>query len=534
METYPSLIDGADGEHDKWIHVLRTSAMLADEIGCLRLKRGLDRGTIDGVPDDRAVGRVGVSSREQIDRATAAARRAQREWADTSVADRIELGRRINEVMRKNADRFAEYLVVEGHPRKFAELEIAVALEGTSELSLELTRAQLEQVAQVGGRETRLVRKPDGVVCVHPPHNAPAANSLLAIGALVAGNAVVVKAPRSAPLTTAWAWRELVHPALCDFGAPRGLVNVVCGEPNAVLKQWLESEDTDNLMFFGDSARGIPVGRDWFHRGKKTVLELSGNDGVMIWRDAEVELAVEALQEAYYGSGQVCMAPNFVVVHPAVADTVIARLTDLVRTVRPGMPEDRNTVLSPVFKSAEFFLTLEQAVAGGAQVLFGGNRIDVDGNVSDVGFFLEPTALRVAGLELADRLDVVRNETFFPLLSIVVPEDRGDDDALLRECVGFMNGNRYGLRNSLWSTDADVIDTFCRGMNNSGTLKVNDSHIGVSPGVATHGGTGLSGGPYGGANYPALGTSHLQAISIATRVRPRREIFQVSDGTAPS
>ncbi|WAP60216.1 aldehyde dehydrogenase family protein [Streptomyces sp. S465] len=534
METYPSLIDGADGEHDKWIHVVRTSAMLADEIGCLRLKRGLDRGTIDGVRDDRAVGRVGISSREQIDRAAAAARRAQREWADASVTDRIELGRRINEVMRKNIDRFIEYLVAEGHPRRFAELEIAVAMEGTSELGLELTRAQLEQIGHVGGRQTRLIRKPDGVVCVHPPHNAPAANSLLAIGALIAGNAVVVKAPRSAPLTTAWAWRELVYPALCDFGAPRGLVNVVCGEPNAVLRQWLDSDDTDNLMFFGDSARGIPVGRDWFNRGKKTVLELSGNDGVLIWRDAEVELAVEALREAYYGSGQVCMAPNFAVVHPDIADTVISRLADTVRTMRPGMPEDRTTVLSPVFKSAEFFQTLEQAVAGGAETLFGGHRIDVEGNVSDVGFFLEPTAIRVDGLALADRLDVVRKETFFPLLSIVVPERRDDDHALLRACVGFMNGNRYGLRNSLWSRDAHVIETFCGGMNNSGTLKVNDSHIGVSPGVATHGGTGLSGGPYGGANYPALGTSHLQAISIATEVRPRRAIFEVADGATPS
>ncbi|MFF9482868.1 aldehyde dehydrogenase family protein [Streptomyces sp. NPDC014733] len=533
METYPSLIDGVDGEHDKWIHVLRTSAMLTDEIGCLRLKRGLDRGTVAGVPDDRVVGRVGVSTPEQLERATAAARRAQLDWAGASVDDRVELGRRINKVMRENTGRFAEYLAAEGHPRKFAELEIAVAMEGTSELSLELTRAQLARVERVGDRETRLVRKPDGVVCVHPPHNAPAANSLLGIGALIAGNAVVVKAPRSAPLTTAWAWRELVCPVLCDFGAPTGLVNVVCGEPNAVLRQWLASEDTDNLMFFGDSTRGIPVGQEWFAAGKKTVLELSGNDGVLVWRDAEIDLVVEALQEAYYGSGQVCMAPNFVVVHPAVADTVISRLADAVRTMRPGLPEDRDTVLSPVFKSAEFFTTLEQAVVGGAELLYGGNRIDVEGKASEVGFFLEPTAVKVAGLALADRLDVVRKETFFPLLSIVVPDDGRDDTALLRACVGFMNRNRYGLRNSLWSRDPEVIEAFCAGVN-SGTLKVNDSHIGVSPGVATHGGTGLSGGPYGGANYPVLGTSRLQAISIATDVHPRREIFEVARGTVPS
>ena len=87
-------------------------------------------------------------------------------------------------------------LMAEGHPRRLALSGTLSAIEMTAEENLARYRSQLAEVVQVGARETRLVRKPDGVVAVHPPHNAAAANSMLAIGALVAGNSVIIKAPR--------------------------------------------------------------------------------------------------------------------------------------------------------------------------------------------------------------------------------------------------------------------------------------------------------------------------------------------------
>jgi acyl-CoA reductase-like NAD-dependent aldehyde dehydrogenase len=526
VESLASLINGENAEHDKWIYSLRASAMLRDEIGTLRLKRALDRGMLDGCNDDRVAGRVGISTSEQISQATEAAKNAQLSWRTTPVDDRIELGRRIHDSMVKHYAAFVDFLVAEGHPRRFAELEIMTALEGTSERSLEQARAHLEQKSNTGDRETRLVRKPDGVVCIHPPHNAPAANSLLGIGAILVGNGLVVKAPRSVPLTTAWVWREVVHPAIVEFGAPPGLVNLICAEPAAVLQNWLESDDVHNLMYFGESNRGMDIGRQWFIRNKKTVLELAGNDGVLVWDDAEVDLAVDALTECFFGSGQVCVAPNYAIVHPAVADEVIARLADAVAAIRPGMPEHEATVLSPVFKSAQFFDMLRTSQTQGARLMFGGRRIDINGRPSEIGFFIEPTVIRIDGLKAAAESDPVRQETFFPLLPIVVPDaDDTDGDDLLGACIALMNRNAYGLRNTLWTQSEMVAERFCIETQNGGTLKVNDSHIGVVPGLATHGGTGLSGGPYGGANYPILGTSHLQAISIATRVQPRRDVF---------
>ncbi|HEX3614174.1 MAG TPA: aldehyde dehydrogenase family protein [Sporichthyaceae bacterium] len=532
MDTYPSVIAGHDATHDKWLHVVRAGALLREEIPALKLKRKLDRGVITDTDDPRVAGRVGLSTPEQVAAASVAARRAQPDWGATSVDERIAFARLLGDQIRAQAERIVDFLVAEGHPKRLADWEVFSAIEMTSEDSLALSRRQLSDVTQVGQRETRLVRKPDGVVAVHPPHNAPVGNSMLAIGALIAGNAVIVKAPRSAPLGTAWFWREIVRPVLAKVGAPDGTMNLICAAPEEVLDHWLRSPDVDDLLFVGESTRGIEIGNRWHAAGKKTILELAGNDGVLVWRDAEVSLAVRALTECFYGSTQICMVPKYALVHRDVAEQVLAELAREVATIRPGYPEEEGALLSPVLKSAEFEKALADAVDRGARLVCGGRRLEIDGTPGDMGLFIEPTLVRVDGLDAAADLDVVREETFFPLLPIVVVDpadsaeggDRGDE-RLLRDCVDFMNRNRYGLRNSVWTQDPETIELICARLNNGGILKVNDSHIGQVVGLPTHGGTGRSGGPFGEAHFPILRTSHLQAISIATAVEPRESVF---------
>lgn len=532
MYSYPSLVDGQDAEHDKWLYVIRAGALLRDEISSLKLKRSLDRGTLSGTDDPRVAGRVGFSTSEQVAAASAAARRAQPDWGAATVDERIAFARAVGERVRAHADQFTDVLVAEGHPKRLAVWEVASSLEMTSEENLDRVRRQLCETGRVGQRETRLVRKADGVVAVHPPHNAATANSMLAMGALMAGNSVIIKAPRSAPLGTAWFWREMVRPVLSEMGAPAGVLNVICASPGEVLDHWLNSSDVDDLMFFGESERGIAIGNEWTSRGKKAILELAGNDGVLVWRDAEVTHAVTALTECFYGSSQICMVPKYAIVHADVAPALLRELAAAVAAIKPGYPEDEESLLSPVLKQADYDLVLKDALGAGAELVHGGRRLEIDGRADDMGPFIEPTLLRVDGLAAADELDAVRRETFFPLLPIVVVDPDGDDHRLLLDCLNFMNRNRYGLRNSVWSRDPHVIDTVCRRLSNGGILKINDSHIGQVAGLPTHGGTGLTGGPFGEAHYPVLRTSRLQAISIATAVEPRSSVFSSVTGRA--
>jgi acyl-CoA reductase-like NAD-dependent aldehyde dehydrogenase len=80
--------------------------------------------------------------------------------------------------------------------------------------------------------------------------------------------------------------------------------------------------------------------------------------------------------------------------------------------------------------------------------------------------------------------------------------------------IDFVNANDYGLRNSVWASDEQVIERVVLEVANAGLLKVNESHIGFAPPLATHGGTGRTGGPHGELHHPILRTSHLQGMAV--------------------
>jgi acyl-CoA reductase-like NAD-dependent aldehyde dehydrogenase len=426
--------------------------------------------------------------------------------------------------LRRGRAELVELMVAEGSPRALAQWQVAGLLELFSPQTLDWCESQLRQDFQHGPRRLTVRRVPDGVVCVNPPQNAPAASALFGITPLLAGNAVVVRAPRSAPLGVMYALRELVVPALAELGAPPGVLNVFCARPAPTIKAWLDSPLVNDVFYTGDVERGLAFERDCVASGKKPILELAGNDCVVVWRDADLELAVEALTECFYGSGQICMVPNQVLAHPEIADELLDRLSRAAAEIRPGFPEDPDVLLSPVLRTERFFAYVNDALAHGASLVHGGRRLEVDGSVCDTGLFLEPTVLRVDGLADCRRIEAVRSETFFPLLPVVVPAPTPDDE-LLPALLGHVNSNPYGLRNSLWAKDPAVIDWFAARVVNGGLLKINDSHIGFLPYLPTHGGTGLTGGAFGEANYPMLRSSHLQGVSIADGVRPRDAVF---------
>lgn len=525
VPTYPSYVGGEDIYADRYVYTVTTRSILDDVFASLTLKRRLEQGVLEPVAaDTRVVGRCALADPDVVRRACVAAAAAASVWAEVPLATRMRLGVGIRERLRRNHADLVDVLVAEGNPRALVEWQVAGLFETFSEETLGWCARQMHQEFTHGPRSLLVRRMPDGVVCVNPPQNAPAASALFGITALLAGNAVVVRAPRSAPLGVMYALRELVVPVLDELGAPPGTLNVFCGRPGPVMRAWLDSPHVDDIFYTGGVDKGLEVQRDCIERGKKPILELAGNDCLVVWRDANLNLAVEALTECFYGSGQICMVPNQVVVHPAVADDLFHLLREAVAHIRPGFPEEHDVLLTPVLRSERFFGYVRDALDRGAQLLHGARRLEVDGTASDTGLFLEPTVLRIDGLAASREIRAVREETFFPLLPVIVPEP-APDDMLFTAVIDFVNSNPYGLRNSLWATDRSVIDRFLRQVGNSGLLKINDSHIGFLPYLPSHGGTGLTGGVFGEANYLMLRTSHLQGVSIAQQVSPREAVF---------
>jgi acyl-CoA reductase-like NAD-dependent aldehyde dehydrogenase len=525
LRSYPSYIADRDVPGVGWVYTVTAGSLLEDVFTRVSLKRSLEQDPDSDAANHRyVVGRCAVASTEDIDAATEAAAEAAKEWAATPLKHRMKLGPMFREQLIKNRETFLDLIVAEGHPRKLAEWEFTCLLQVFSDESCSWYEQQMYTEFQHGERRLIVRRQADGVVCVNPPQNAPAPSAALAVPALMAGNAVVVRAPRSIALSTMYTLRELAAPILRELNAPPGTLNVICGKPRQTLDRWLAHPGVDDIFYFGGSEEGLRFQAECVARGKKPILELAGNDGLVVWRDADLVLAAEAITESFFGSGQICMVPNYVVAHPDIAGALLELVKTQIRSIRPGHPEQDDVLLSPVRRSERFFAILDQALAGGGKLVTGGRRVELDGTPSVAGVFLEPTVVRVDGLAGSRKLDLVRHETFFPLLPIVIPE-AAPDDVLLDQVIDFVNTNEYGLRNSLWARSETVLERFVARVRNGGLLKVNDSHIGFLPYLPTHGGTGLTSGIHGEANYPILKTSHLQGVSISPGTPPRRAVF---------
>ncbi len=525
LRSYDLFIGGKDVPGDGWVYTTSAASLLEDVFTSISLKRALEKN-----PDDEAskhryvVGRCGVATNEHIDEAVQAAADATREWAAVPLQRRMRLGELFRQTLLDNQEEFLELLVAESHPVNLARWELSCLQQVYGPESLAWYAQNMHTEFQHGSRRLIVRRQPDGVVCFNPPQNAAGPSAALAVLPLMAGNAVVVRAPRSIPLSTMYLCRDLIAPLLDEVGAPAGVLNVICSNPKQTMDRWVESPLVNDIFFIGGSEEGFKLQERCIANGKKPILELAGNDTIVVWKDADLDAATEAILECFYGSGQICMVPNCVVVHPEVADALIAKIQEQIVDIRPGYPDEEGVLLSPVRRAEKFFNLQKQAIENGATLISGGGRMEIDGTPSETGVFLQPTVLRVDGLATARELEMVKHETFFPLLPVIVPEAAGDSEHL-EDFIEFVNTNAYGLRNSLWAGSDEVIDSFVARIVNGGLLKVNDSHIGFLPYLPSHGGTGLTGGAFGEANYPMLKTSHVQGVSVATGIRPRQAVF---------
>jgi acyl-CoA reductase-like NAD-dependent aldehyde dehydrogenase len=525
VRSYSSYIGDRDVDGVGWVYTVTAGSLLEDVFTSVSLKRQLEQDPDSDAAHHRyVVGRVAVASAADVDASIESAAAAAPEWAARPLAHRMKLGPMFRDRLIENQRTFIDLLIAEGHPRQLAEWEFTCLLQVFSDESCSWYAQQMHTEFTHGERRLIVRRQPDGVVCVNPPQNAPAPSAALAIPALMGGNSVIVRAPRSIALSTMYTLRELAAPVLRELNAPPGTLNVLCSRPKQTLDRWLEHPGVDDIFYFGGSEAGLEFQAECVARGKKPILELAGNDGLVVWKDADLGLAAEAIAECFYGSGQICMVPNYVIAHPDIADELLERIIGVAGAIRPGYPEDQGVLLSPVRRSEKFFAILDQALDGGAELVCGGRRVELDGTPSVAGVFLEPTVVRVNGLADSRQLNIVRHETFFPLMAVVVPEPESDG-ALLDEVIRFVNTNEYGLRNSLWAREESVISRFVGRVRNGGLLKVNDSHIGFLPYLPTHGGTGITSGIHGEANYPILKTSHLQGVSISAGIRPRHAVF---------
>jgi betaine-aldehyde dehydrogenase len=377
-----------------------------------------------------------VSGVSDVDTAVRAADAAFEGWRETTPAERqLALLRIADAVERRAGDLIQAEVENTGKP---------VGLTTTEELppAVDTLRffagaARLLEGRSAGeylaGHTSWVRREPVGVVGAVTPWNYPLMMAVWKIApVLAAGNTLVLKPSDTTPASTL-----LLAEIAAEF-LPPGVLNVVCGDRDT--GRALVAHPVPRMVAITGSVRaGREVAAAAAGDLKRVHLELGGKAPVIVFDDADVAAAAEAIALAgYFNAGQDCTAATRVLAGPGVHDDFAAALTDVARTTRTGPPDDHDALYGPLNNAAQL-----ERVAGfvdrapaHATVRTGGRR------VGEQGFFYAPTV--VSGLRPGDEL--AQQEIFGPVITV---QPFGDED----EAVRLANGVEYGLSSSVWTRD---------------------------------------------------------------------------------
>lgn len=344
-----------------------------------------------------------------------------------------------------------------------------------------------------------VVKEPIGVVSIITPWNFP----FWILGqklpfALAAGCTCVVKPSEMTPSSTV-----MLCELLAQAGVPAGVVNVVLGFGQPVGAVLTAHPQVDMVTFTGSTAVGRQITRSAGESLKKVALELGGKNPQVIFPDADLESAADAVTfGTYFNVGQCCNAGSRIIVHEDIADDLVARVVALSRRVAFGDPLDPKTQVGAIVTAehaARIDAAVRAALAEGAKVMLGGAALTVPGLGTQ---FYQPTVIRGVTPEMA----IARDEVFGPVLSVLTFRT-------LAEAIALTNDAAYGLSAGVWSENIHTCLAFARAAR-AGTVWTNtwmDGFPEVTFGGMKQSGQGREVGSYGMEEF-------LEVKSLVMRV----------------
>ena len=529
IPTFTLLINGEDLDTGKYEYFPYADKLIAEPKATLRIIRQLKNGEIPANYKDYIFARYCVGLEDTNRKAIESAYKAFQIFKNFSLKKRKKIMTDIHGLLLENKEKLIELMIIEGHPRKVAEWEFSGMNKLCTKEALNLYSPQLfRRVGKRGDESLYWIRRPDGIICLSPPKNAPCSNSSLVMLAILPGNTIIVKPPLKMPVSTIYLWKNVINNAMVENGAPYGSINIVLGNSEKIMEEWLSTDCINDIFYFGESKKGLEIGSRVYQSGKKPILELSGNDTLFIWKDAPVREAANSLLDGYMGSTQICMVPKKAVIHEDIYEEFEKWFIAEVKRLKIGLPTDPETILTPISKILEFYDYLADAQQKGAKLICGGERVDYNGMPFPEGTFITPAVLRVEDDSKVKDMKFFNEEIFFPLIPLIkvsanVSEGKKKDDIIFEKMVDLANSEKYGLRFSVWANSNLYVKKFMNNLHKSGLLRINSRHVGFSSYTATHGGVKMSGGPFGEMNYVWQKTSTLQGVSI-TNLKKKTKI----------
>lgn len=449
------------------------------------------------------LGEVAAGDGEDARRAIDAAQAAFPGWAAALPAERQQVFLRAADIIDRRRDEILHALAMEtGCGVHFGGVQVRFAaslLRQAAGLGYQPNGELLP--SDVRGTRAMAVRRPVGVVAAIAPWNASLVLAGRAgIGPLALGNTVVLKPSEESPYTGGALWAEILQEA----GLPDGAFNVVThapGEAGVIGDALLASRHVRRLNFTGSTATGRRLAEKAGRQLKRAVLQLSGQNPLLVLADADVDYAVDAAAYgAFVHQGQVCMCARRIYVERPLAEEFVAKFAAKVARLPTGDPRDPATVVGPVINEWALALLerrVTEAVALGARVVAGGTPAP-------------PCYPATVLVDVPDDAEIAQEETFGPV--VLVEEVDSAEEAVARA-----NETDLGLAASVITGDTYRGTTLAARLE-AGIVHVNDQPVNDEPHMP-FGGVKDSGWGRFGLGFAAEEFSELQWVTARDQDR---------------
>jgi aldehyde dehydrogenase (NAD+) len=419
------------------------------------------------------IGSVFETTKEEYEKVVMKSQQAFREWRMMPAPQRGEIVRQIGQKLREYKEplgKLVSYEMGKIYQEGLGEVQEMIDI---CDFAVGQSRMLYGKTMHSERPQHRMYEQwhPLGPVGIISAFNFPVAvYSWNAMIAAVCGDTVIWKGSEKTPICSV-AVQNIIGKVLEDNDLPEGIFNLITGGRNA--GEWMTSDERLPLISAtGSIPMGKKVGQAVAARLGKTILELGGNNAIIISKDADLEMTIRAVVFGAVGTaGQRCTSTRRLIIHESVYDELKDRLVSIYKDLKIGDPLDPDTLVGPLIDSDAVDAmqhALKAVEAAGGSVLCGGNKLD-----EMPGHYVKP-----AICEVENDFEIVQNETFAPILYLI-------KYSTLDEAMEIHNGVRQGLSSSMFTLNMREAENFL-------------SHRGSDCGIANIN-IGTSGAEIGGA-----------------------------------